>query len=81
MPGEVAIAAVHKDKAKTYSITCRNDRCRWFNLNWLVDVNPDGSVPIAKPHKKAYPDIPDLTDRVRANTDAEIARSVQGRRR
>lgn len=76
MPGEVNLAKMHRDKAKTYSITCRNVLCRWFNLNWLVDVNPDGSVPIARPHKKAYPTMPDLTQRVQDAADAEIERSM-----
>lgn len=48
--------------------------------NWLFDVNPDGSIPEPKPHRKAYPAIPDRTEQVQAAVDAEIARSRQGRR-
>jgi hypothetical protein len=61
---------------KTYSITCMTELCRWFGVNWLVDVNPDGSVPPVRPHQKAYPAMPDLTERTRAAVDAEIARSM-----
>lgn len=31
--------------AKLHKIYCRNSRCRWFNTNWTVQVNPDGSIP------------------------------------
>lgn len=75
LPGEVTLATVHRDKAKTYSVTCRNERCRWFGINWLVDVNPDGSVPPVRPHKKAYPKMPDITERMQEIADAEIRRS------
>lgn len=50
--------------------------CRWYEVNWLVDVNPDGSLPVVRPHVKAYPDIPDRTAAVQASIDAEIARSM-----
>jgi hypothetical protein len=81
IPGESILATVHRDRAKTYSITCHNDRCSWFQINWLVDVNPDGSLPVVRPHKKAYPKMPDLTDRVQAAADAEIMRSLEKRAR
>lgn len=72
---------MHRDKAKTYSITCRNEICRWFNINWLVDVNPDGSVPVARPHKKAYPKMPDITSQIQAAADSEIERATYNDRR
>lgn len=25
--------------------TCRNERCRWYNTGWPVQLNPDGSIP------------------------------------
>lgn len=80
LPGAVALVTTHRDKAKTYSVTCLNERCRWFEVNWLVDVNPDGSVPPVRPHEKAYRPIPDRTEQVQAAIDAEIARSLQQRR-
>jgi hypothetical protein len=30
---------------KVVSLACRNDRCTWFNTNWIVQVNSDGSIP------------------------------------
>lgn len=80
MPGSVVLAAVHPDKAKSYSVTCMNEVCRWFNINWIVDVNPDGSLPAIRPHRKAYPKMPDVTAQVQAAADAEIARSMNNPR-
>lgn len=34
------------------TIYCRNDLCKWFNTMWLVQVNPDGSVPGPTDHSK-----------------------------
>jgi hypothetical protein len=34
------------------TIYCRNERCRWFDTCWMVQVNPDGSVPPPKDHTK-----------------------------
>ncbi len=25
--------------------TCRTEGCRWFNTGWIVQLNPDGSIP------------------------------------
>ena len=34
------------------TIYCRNERCNWFDTPWMVQVNPDGSVPAPKDHTK-----------------------------
>lgn len=75
-PGAIALVQTHRDRAKTYSVTCMTELCRWYQVNWLVDVNPDGSVPPVRPHQKAYKPIPDMTERVQAAADAEIRRSM-----
>ena len=31
--------------ARLEKIYCRNSRCKWFDTNWTVQVNPDGSIP------------------------------------
>lgn len=42
---------------KLYEVYCRNgdkvfsQDCKWFNTPWLVQVNPDGSVPAPSDHK------------------------------
>lgn len=37
---------------KLHKIYCRNSRCRWFNTNWTVQVNPDGSIPEPDTHRR-----------------------------
>jgi len=54
-PGEDSgsVAAPNAPKGtKLHTIYCRNERCKWFNTPWLVQVNPDGSVPKPVDHKK-----------------------------
>ena len=31
--------------AMLHYIFCMNERCEWFDTCWIVQVNPDGSVP------------------------------------
>jgi hypothetical protein len=38
--------------AKLHKIYCRNSRCKWFNTNWTVQVNPDGSIPEPDAHRR-----------------------------
>lgn len=28
--------------------TCKNETCRWFNTGWVIQFNPDGSIPDAR---------------------------------
>jgi hypothetical protein len=32
-----------------------NSNCRWFETGWVVQVNPDGTVPERKPGEKEFP--------------------------
>lgn len=34
-----------KPGVRVVPVTCENERCRWYNTGWLVQLNPDGSVP------------------------------------
>lgn len=80
VPGVIELKQTHLDKTQSFSITCMNERCVWFGINWLVDRNSDGTVPMVRPHRKAYPTLPgmdDITARVQAAADAEIARAMK----
>jgi hypothetical protein len=35
---------------KVHQIFCRTGDCPWENTPWLVQVNPDGSVPAPRDH-------------------------------
>jgi hypothetical protein len=36
---------VARAKPTVYVIRCVNQLCAWFDTNWIVQVNPDGSIP------------------------------------
>lgn len=72
---EALLAQVHPGGFKTYSATCNNENCEWNGINWLFDVNPDGSIPEPKTHRKAYPKIPDRTEEVRESLDRLLSQS------
>lgn len=45
-----------------HTIFCRNEACTWNNTNWIVQVNPDGSIPPPKTKQdKKYGDLPTPT--------------------
>jgi len=61
---------------------CRNEACRWFDSPWVIQVNPDGSVPPPTAHKrgdidKAFPkrgipgDEQRVIDSIQRQLDAE----------
>jgi len=54
LPGEET-AKIPTRKRGTYALhmMCRNERCKWFNTGWLVQVNPDGTVPDPVDHKQS----------------------------
>jgi hypothetical protein len=56
--------------AKLHKIYCRNPRCKWFNTNWTVQVNPDGSIPEPDTHRRP---------RQYAAPDAALAAQINGR--
>ena len=54
--------ARHIAKTGTLLVTmqCVNERCKWYDTQWYVQVNPDGTVPVpdhAKETNKAYPNL------------------------
>lgn len=48
--GEAGVAQQsRKPGVKVIPVFCRNEHCRWFDTSWLVQINPDGSIPDAAP--------------------------------
>lgn len=35
-----------------HEIACMNERCRWHNTTWVVQTNPDGTVPQAQTERR-----------------------------
>lgn len=57
---------------------CHNERCRWYGQpGWVVDVRPDGTLPDPDRHRsKAFPKMPDFTDRMRETVDKQLEREL-----
>jgi hypothetical protein len=36
--------------AQIHEVKCMNERCEWFDTAWMVQRNPDGSVPPPTDH-------------------------------
>jgi hypothetical protein len=36
--------------AKVHEVKCVNERCEWYDTPWMVQQNPDGSVPPKTDH-------------------------------
>lgn len=36
-----------------HTVYCVNERCKWFETPWLVQINADGTVPEPKDHRGA----------------------------
>lgn len=64
---------------KLHTVICLNERCRWFNTAYVVETNEKGEVaPPRTRMSKAYPVIPDLTERVQAQLDHQMAQELGG---
>lgn len=58
--------------ATTHVFYCRNNRCRWFNTSWTVQVNPDGTIPDPNEYRpKQFTDRydPALAAQIKANIE------------
>jgi hypothetical protein len=81
--------------AKVETYVCINERCRWFETGWVVQLNPDGSIPdrtqaLAK--DKQYPALPgwaakpaetvinDLRRMAQEEEEAQMRRTEQGKK-
>jgi len=96
VPGQVTSKTPARGDARpgttVHMVYCRNDQCQWFDTNWVVQVNPDGSVPPPQnhgAHNKNYPMsravVPDedqrVVDSIRKQLEAETKPGSEVRRR
>lgn len=65
--------------AKLTQFFCRNNRCKWFNTSWAVQVNPDGTIPPALLNReKRFPALPGDGGRTEAAIRAQVSREIDG---
>ena len=80
-PGlEIGVTSLSRNMEVTrgavlHTFTCKNERCRGFELNWVVQTNPDGSIPQPDPHReKFFPKIdPSLQDKYVEKLQRDLA--------
>lgn len=49
--------------SKLHIIRCLNQRCAWYDTTYVVQVNPDGTVPEANTNRpKNFPALPPRSD-------------------
>lgn len=49
--------------SRMHTIRCRNERCRWYNTTYIVQVNRDGSIPPPETHRdKQFRALPPRSD-------------------
>jgi hypothetical protein len=74
-----------------HHIYCVNQRCKWYNTPWMVQLNADGSIPPPTNHKgspKVYSGFENhdreaeaLIDTLKRNAQAETEPGTEIRRR
>lgn len=65
-PGELGVNRPGPDKSTIHFVWCRNQVCKWFDTNWIVQQLEDGTVPVRptqdhRAHQKTFPAIPSYT--------------------
>jgi hypothetical protein len=43
-PGDASVHRGLPGGGRVYTVMCRNEKCRWFDTGWAVQINPDGEV-------------------------------------
>lgn len=81
-PGE-EIGKSRADKRIVY-VQCNNERCVWYNTNWLIQKNEDGTVPVREPGDntdKQFPTVPGMSVvRAERTIDSDIYDDTKSKR-
>ena len=43
--------------AKVHTFICQNEDCVWYKTGWVLQINPDGSIPVRKKGQKEHPEM------------------------
>lgn len=65
-PGEIITTRNVKDNegkpCKVHTLRCQNNRCSWFETDWIVQQLEDGTVPLREGYeRKTFPVMPGMT--------------------
>jgi hypothetical protein len=79
LPGEDKSTTAAKNSegkpVKVHMIFCRNSECPWFDTSWIVQVNPDGSIPEAYSQlgPKQFPKVSgEMETKIRESIEAQV---------
>lgn len=77
-PGELMSTRNVRDNegrpAKVHILRCQNNRCRWFETDWVVQQLEDGTVPVREGmEQKTFPKMPGMTQEKAAEQIKEIS--------
>lgn len=66
--------------ARLLDVFCRNSRCSWYNTPWVIQVNPDGTVPPPNMNReKRFPKLdPVVGERVIGNLERQLEAEQRG---
>lgn len=45
-PGEVTASKPAGLQGTLETVSCMNERCKWFETGWVIQVMPDGTIPV-----------------------------------
>lgn len=78
-PGAIAGAKPGPHGSQLHTIVCKNNRCRWYDTAYVVQVNADGTVPPPNTNRiKNFPKLPDRTEEVQASMLRLYEQSLSG---
>lgn len=85
-PGELQSTRNIKDNedrpAKVHIMRCQNERCQWFETDWVIQQLEDGTVPVREGmEQKTFPKMPGMTQEKAAEQIQNIADDQRKKRR
>lgn len=70
----VKVAEIRLDRHQGKSITleCQHELCRWYKQRWIVQVKPDGSIPVRNNQRgeSAFPKLRESSELAQQARDA-----------
>lgn len=82
-PGvEVAVKdAAERFQGKVHIIECQNELCINFNERWIVQVRPDGTIPIRDESTRGFQSFPRMSESQQAMARRQLEDLQQEERR
>lgn len=77
-PGnQTGVRPLTSGTGKLLMYKCENNRCRWFNTEWPVQVNANGTIPLTLQRPKQFQPLIEDGGRTLANIERQLAAETQ----